>query len=331
MNGFNSINRSYIGRRKKEYFSLLVVGFLKAYNDFNGIYRDFLEYRHDENGPSKAALFERIKNLEEILFFDIEKKSHFLFRDEIDKNNKYSEIQAKYDDLNRYLASKDSSIRENEVKNTFSELRKSLLNKSIDSNIRRIFHILMILKENFYESEYHDVQYAQEHKYVVKIESLFNKPGHELNDSERHEFNHIKEIDKLNRKIITDTKNHTKLALDRCKTLFHETSEILLHIVHESRKNEILILNLLIERELVDKIYGCNAHERIFSQMYKSMPNLGNTGLEKAINYCKYNCGNITGLPEEIKYLLTNNSEGSQRIKEHESFKKTVECYFQEN
>jgi len=28
---------------------------------------------------------------------------------------------------------------------------------------------------------------------------------------------------------------------------------------------------------------------------------------------------------------LTNNSEGSQRIKEYKSFKKTVECYFQEN
>ncbi|GAH54394.1 unnamed protein product, partial [marine sediment metagenome] len=223
MNGLNSFSQSYIGRRKKEYISLLVVRFLKAYDAFNGIYRDFLEYGYDKNGLAKAALFERIKNLEEILFFDIEKKSHFLFRGEIDKSNKYTEIQAKYDDLNRYLASKDSSIRENEVKNTFSELRKSLLNKSIDSNIRRIFHILMILKENFYELEYHDVQYAQEHKYVVKIESLFNKLRHALNDSERHEFNHIKEIDKLSRKTIIDTKNHTKLAIDRCKTLFHET------------------------------------------------------------------------------------------------------------
>jgi len=61
------------------------------------------------------------------------------------------------------------------------------------------------------------------------------------------------------------------------------------------------------------------------------MPNLGNTGLDRAINYCKYNCNNITGLPESMKYLLPNNSEGSQRLKEHESCQKTMKCYFQEN
>ena len=331
MNGLNSLNQSYIGRRKKEYLSLLVVRFFKAYDVFNDIYRDFLEYEYDNNGVAKSALFERIKNLEESLFFDIEKKSQFLFRSEIGKNNKYTEIQAKYDDLNRYLAAKNSSITENEVKNTFSELRKSLLNKSIDSNIRRIFHILTILKVNFYELEYYEVEYVQEHKYVLKIESLFRKLGRALNDSERDELNHIKEIDKLGRKISTDTKNHIKIALGRCKSLFHETSEILLHVIHESRKNEILDLNLLRERELVDKIFGSNAHENIFSKMYKTVPNWGNTGVEKAINYCKYNCGNITGLPEAMKYFLTNNSEGSKGIEEYETFKKTVECYFQEN
>jgi len=332
MNGYNSFfSQSYISRRKKECLSLLVVRFFKAYDAFNGLYRDFLENGYDSNNLVKADFFKRIKYLEESLFFDIEKKSRFLFRGEIDKNNKYTEIQVKYDDLNRYLASENSSTKENEVKNTFSELRKSLLNKSIDSNIGRIFHILMILKVNFYELEYYEAEYVQEHKYVLKIESLFRKLGRALNDSERDELNHIKEIDKIGRKITTDTKNHIKIALGRCKSLFHETSEILLHVIHESRKNEILILNLLRERELVDKIFGCNAHEHIFSKMYKSMPNLGNTGLEKATNYCKYNCGNITGLPEAMEYLLPNNSEDSQRLKEHESFKKAVECYFQEN
>jgi len=59
---------------------------------FNGLYRDFLENGYDRNNLVKADFFKRIKYLEESLFFDIEKKSHFLFRGEIEKNNKYTEL-----------------------------------------------------------------------------------------------------------------------------------------------------------------------------------------------------------------------------------------------
>jgi hypothetical protein len=119
--------------------------------------------------------------------------------------------------------------------------------------------------------------------------------------------------------------------MQRCKSLFHETSEILLHVIQESRKNEVLVLNLLRERDLVDRIYGFKAHERIFSRMYASMPNLGLTGLEKAINYCRYNCNNTSGLPEVMDHLPVDNMEGSQRKRNSVSFKETVECYFQDN
>lgn len=331
MNVLTSFSQSGVGRRKEEYLSLLVIMFLKAYNDFNGIYIDYLEYEYDKNIDDKSIFFKRIKNLEESLFLDIEKKSHFIFGDDIDKNNTFTEIQTKYDDLQRYLTLKDNSIQKNEVKNIFYELRKSLLNKSMDINIKRIFHLLMIIKENFYELEYPEIKYIQEHDFAGKIESLFNKLEYKLNDSERDEFNHIKEIGSISRKIITDVKSHARMAADRCMTLFYETSEILLHVIHESRNNEFLILNMLREKELVNKVYGCNAYEHIFSKMYESMPNMGNTGLEKAVNYCKYSCGNITGLPEDMKYLVTDNSEGSQQIQEYKLFKRTEKCYFQEN
>jgi len=322
MEGLNKNNRSYIGRRKKEYLSFLVVRFLKAYDNFNGIYKDFSEYKHKKTKLAEFGLFERMKNLEETLFSDIEEKSRFLFR---------SEIETRYDDLKNIAASKYTSIKESKVKTAFSALRKSLLNKSVDSNIRRILHILTILKESFYEFQYYEIEYVHEHNYIGKIESLSNQLGHAFNDDERHEFNHIKVIDKLSRKILSDTKNHTEIALDRCRTLFYETSEILLHVIQECRRNEVLTLNLLIEKELVDKIYGSDASERIFSEMYKHLPSLGNSGLEKAINYLKDNCGNITALPEDIRSLATNDGKGSQRTKEYASFKKRVECYFQEN
>jgi hypothetical protein len=107
--------------------------------------------------------------------------------------------------------------------------------------------------------------------------------------------------------------------MQRCRALFQETSQILLHVIQEARKNEVLVLNLIRERELIDRIYGFKAHERIFSGMYASVPDLGHTGLEKAINYCKHNCNNTSGLPEVTDHPPTDDR----------SFKETAECYFQ--
>jgi hypothetical protein len=83
-------------------------------------------------------------------------------------------------------------------------------------------------------------------------------------------------------------------------------------MIQEARKNEILVLNLIRERELIDRIYGCEAHERIFSGMYAAGPDADRTGLEKAINYCRYNCNNISDLPEVTEHPRTDNSEQSQ-------------------
>jgi hypothetical protein len=323
MNGTKNYRQSYILRRKKEYLALLVVRFLRACDEFNSIYRDFCK-----DNPRKKVLtaeaenlfFERINHLEHSLFSDIEAKSRFLFRKSMSSNNDDVEIQSRYDDLIGCLTFENSSLNSHEVTNIFSQLRKSLLSKALDTNIRKILHILTLLKVNLHELEYYDVEYAQEHEYVLKIESLFAELKRALTDNEKHELNHIKELDKISRKIVNDTENHVKIAMQRCKSLFHETSEILLHVIQESRNNELLILNLLRERELIDRIYGFKAHEHIFSQMYAGMSDLGQTGVEKAINYCRYNCNNISGLPEVLNHLPTDNPKRSQKRENDLSF-----------
>jgi hypothetical protein len=333
LSGTKSFEQSYILRRKKEFLPLLVVRFFHAYDAFNLIYRDYQKYRlgtEGTNAQPEQYFFERTKHLEESLFLDIEAKSRFLFRQSWGTNTTEGEIRSKYDDLIADLTYRSSPVNDSEVSNTFSQLRKSLLSKSLDTNIRKILHILTLLKVNFHELEHYDVEYAQEHEYVVKIEALFAKLGRALEENEKHELDHVKEIDKMGRKIVNDTENHIRIAMQRCKSLFRETSEILLHVIQESRKNEVLVLNLLREIELVDRIYGFKAHERIFSRMYASMPNLGHTGLEKAINYCRYNCNNTAGLPEVMDHLPTDSTEGSELSKDNLSFKKTAGCYFLE-
>ena len=332
MSGTNDFNQSYIFRRKKEFLSLLVVRFLRANHVFNGIYGDFRKVGLGAVGyqsQAEGSLFKRINHLEQSLFFDIEAKSRFLFRHSRGTNLDDTEIQSKYDDLLAYLSFERSPVNDGEIGHTFSQLRKSLLNKSLDTNISKILHILRLLKVNLHELEYYDVEYAKEHEYVVRIESLFNKFGRVLEKHERHELDHIKDIDKISHKIVSDTKNHIRIAMKRCRSLFHETSQILLHVVQEARKNELLVLNLIRERELIDRIYGFEAHERIFSGMYASMPDLGLTGLEKAINYCRYNCNNTSGLPEVQDHLPADNPERSQSREENRSFTETADCYFQ--
>ena len=334
MSGTDNFNRSYIARRKKEFLSLLIVRFLHAYDIFNDVYEDYRKHGLGNTGyraQTDGSIFNRINHLEKSLFYDIESKSRFLFRRSRSTNLKDTEIQSKYDDLIAYLSFERSSVNDGEIGNTFSQLRKSLLNKSLDTNIGKILHILTLLRVNLHELEHYDAEYAREHEYVVKIESLFNKSGRVLEKQERHELDHIRDIDKISHKIVSDTKNHIKIAMQRCRSLFHETSQLLLHIIQEARNNEVLVLNLIRERELIDRIYGFKAHERIFFGMYAAMPNLGNTGLEKAISFCRYNCNNTSVLPEVTDHLPEDNPGHSQGSQDNRSCTETAECYFQRN
>jgi hypothetical protein len=316
LSGTSDFNQSYVVRRNKEFLSLLVVRFLRANDVFNGIYEDFRNAGLGAVGhqlPVEGSFYKRINQLEQSLFVDIEAKSRFLFRRSRGTTVDDTEIQSQYDDL--FAA--------------FSQIRKSLLNKSLDTNIRKILHILRLLKACLHELEHCDVEYAREHEYVAKLESFFTKFGRGLANHERHELDHIKDIDKISSKIVSDTKNHIRIAMQRCKSLFHETSQILLHVIQEARKNEVLVLNLVRERELIDRIYGFEAHERILAGMYASMPQLGNSGLEKAVNFCRHNCNNTSDLPEVASHLPGDNPDRTQNRKGSVSFKETRECYTQ--
>jgi hypothetical protein len=264
------------------------------------------------------------------LFWDVKEKTHFLFRDRIHEHNDSMGIEERFQHMKKMLSSKeDARVKRKRARIIFSDLKKSLLNKSLDTNIGRIFHILMILKESFYELQYYDVQYTQEHDYIEKIQTILPQLGYELNDSEMHEIDHIKEIDNLSQNIMTNTRSHAEIALNRCKALFLDTSEILLHILQESGRNEVLVLNLLREQELVDKIYGLGALEKIFAKMYEQLNSRGKTSMIKAIHFLKQTGGNITGLPYEIQEVMTED-EGRDRaiIEDLELFERKKECYF---
>ena len=60
--------------------------------------------------------------------------------------------------------------------------------------------------------------------------------------------------------------------------------------------NEVLVLNLLKERGLVERVYGDGAWETILSDMFHSIGTPGRSGAEKARSFVRRTCGNIEGL-----------------------------------
>jgi hypothetical protein len=85
---------------------------------------------------------------------------------------------------------------------------------------------------------------------------------------------------------------------ERCEALFAGTAEVIRHFMASARDNEILIQNLVQNRDLLEQVYGEGAAERIFSELCKGKAYTGRTGLERALNFARAKCGNVTALKE---------------------------------
>ncbi|MGA2614598.1 MAG: hypothetical protein ABSG38_14265 [Spirochaetia bacterium] len=121
-NGFES-------RRRKEELAFLVVKFLRAFLRFREIgqaYRAAAQI----NRLADSGLFERVRDLEEGLAFDLKEKAHYLFRTVSRQAN------------GAQKAGSPSS-------------RLAVDARSIDSYIGTGFHLLMILRESLYQIEHY--------------------------------------------------------------------------------------------------------------------------------------------------------------------------------
>lgn len=291
------VQAQYITRRKKEDLSFMVIRFMKAYIIFDGIYAAFKDVQNGGAGFGRAGLFAKIKTLEEKLVFDIKEKAHFLFRSEPGENSEQDLVSEKFADLEKILLlSQDQPAYKTQAREVFRALRQSLVRKSIDSYVGTGFHLFMILRESVYQLEFYVPQYLQELEYLTRIEYLTQRIGYDLDEEEEHELAHIRQVVKLCQSIASDTRELAAIALERCKSLFGETAEIIRHAIEESESNEVLILNLLKERELVEQVYGPGSCEALMNHIFRCAENDRQGGLEKALQFVKDSCGNIEAL-----------------------------------
>ena len=289
------VKRQYIERRRKEDFSFLVIRFLKAYVLYSDIYREFKNLQKQGGNFQDFGLFEKIRNLEQTLVFDIKEKAHFLFRSEQRDASEADSIASRFADLERILV-KGRETDRTAARRVFSELRISLVRKSIDSYIGTGFHLFMILLESLYQLENYVPQYRSELEYVERIEELTGRIGYEFDEEEEHELSHIRQVVDLSQSITSDTLELAAVAAERCTTLFRETAEILRHAIEETPVNEVLVLNLLREKTMVERVYGEGSWEEILAHMFRTVGARGHSGAQKAEAFVRSVCGNIEAL-----------------------------------
>jgi len=291
----NRVQKQYIDRRRKEDLSFLVVRFLRAHVGFFELYEEFKALLGKGADFQNAGLFAKIRNLEQTLVFDIKEKAHFLFRSDWVGTDESEVAGSRFADLERIILESQNADR-SKARKVFAELRKSLVRRSIDSYIGTGFHLFMILLESIYQLENYVPQYRGELEYLERIENLTDRLGYEFDQEEEHELDHIKQVVTLCQSITTDTQELANVALERCMALFRETAEILRHYIEDASSNEVLVLNLLKERGLVEQVYGAGAWESILSHMFRSAGEPGRSGAEKAESFVRRTCGNIEGL-----------------------------------
>ncbi len=266
----------YLARRRKEELSFLVVRFLRIFELFEGIYRDFRKAAAAGRGFGGSGLFQRVKEMEENLVFDIKEKAHFLFRGPV--RPEQEEVEAGSSGKN------------------MAGLRRSLLDRALDSTIGTGFHMFMILRECLYQLEVYAPRYGTELEQAGRLEGLVRQAGSRLGEEEAHELKHIRQIVKHGQVLSASTRELAGQALERCRALFQQAAELLRHLLEEAAHNEVLVLNLLRERESLDRVYGQGGAERIFSHMFRKTGSPQTPGLDKALAFARQHCGNTEAL-----------------------------------
>lgn len=304
MKSLSGSGEEYIQRKKKEDLAFLVVRFLAAYDRLNRVALDFQVIERRGSGFRRARLFEQIRDLEEGLVFDIKEKAHFLFRDRDKDADACRDTESGCRRLEELLVSSlDEDEKRNRAREIFLDIRRSLIGKAIDSYVGTGFHLFMILRESVYQLEHYVPLFQQERRYIRQMESLAARFGYQPGGEELEKLARLKEIDKQIQEAAGESRALARRSLESCQVLFQKTAEMIRLRITESGQNEVLVLNLLREKELVESIYGPGSLEEIFSQMlrYSGLP--GASGMEKALAFVRDRCGNIEGIPRQTRPL----------------------------
>jgi hypothetical protein len=270
-------------RRRKEQLAFLVVKFLRACASFKSIRAEF-RVLAPGGRLSGGGLFMKVRELAESLVFDLKEKAHFLFR---------SDPRALNGAAMKAAAARPGS---RDTRGLLAGMKSSIESRSIDSYIGTGYHLLQILQESLYQIELYTPELEREKGEIRRILELARTTGNAFSAEEKTELERLQALSELSVKFAAESEELALRVVERCEAIFAGTAEVIRHYMASARDNEILILNLIQNKGLLEEVYGEGAAEQIFSELCKGRGFSGKTGLERALSYARAKCGNVTAL-----------------------------------
>jgi len=276
-------------RRRKEERAFLVVKFMRAHDSFGRISEEF-RLRSSTGSLAGSGLFERVRELAESLVFDLKEKAHLLFRT--------AGNGAEAGGPNGSPADPRSGAAQpnGQSRKWLAAVERGIEARSIDSTIGTAYHLLLILQESLYQIERYTPELEREKAEINRILQLARAPGSNLTEAELEELERLRALDEASMRAAIESEDMTLRVMERCETVYAAAAEVIRHFVTGERDNEVLVLNLLQNRELVERIYGSGGLEAIFQEIFAGTEIAGETGTERALSFARARCGNLTAL-----------------------------------
>jgi len=259
-------------RRRKEQVAFLVVKFLRLHISFKEIAAEFHARSADATLPS-AGLYPRVAALAQGLGFDLKELAHALFRN-----------------------GPEHPAASPHHRQELSSMKTTLERRFLDSSIGTGFHLLMILQESLYQIERYSPELKQETTEIERIMELSRSATSAARGKKEDaaDLDSLHVLDEISSKLAGDAAGLAMVVMKRCEDLLDATARVIRRFGTSANENEILVLNLLQNRALVEKVYGEGSAEVILSEL--SAGYRGRTGVDRALAFVKAKCGNVSGL-----------------------------------
>jgi hypothetical protein len=263
-------------RRHKEREAFLVVKFLRVHAAFSGIAAEFAAL---STGTAHAlggsGLFEKVRELTGGIAFDLKEMAHYLFRSDAGPGSRASGRGKR-----QLLAGRKNSIER----------------LSIDSYIGTGYHLLLILQESLYQLKRYMPELEHEKSEVADILDLARAGRSARADQENAEVDRLRALEEISATLAVESLDMARQVMQRCESLLSGTASVIRRFLGSVRDNEILILNLLQNKGLVEGVYGEGAAEEILSELCAPTGPGQGTGTDRALRFVRERCGNVSAL-----------------------------------
>jgi hypothetical protein len=259
-------------RRHKEHVAFLVVKFLRMYAAFREIAAEF-NARADGGTLAGSGLFEKVRDLARGNAFDVKELAHRLFRNEGLPPSTRPAAHA--------------------TRKVITGMRGGIERRSIDSYIGTSFHLLLILQESLYQIEHYTPELQKEAGEIGRAFDLTRATGARIRADAKEDLDRLRVLDETGATLGLESTELARIVMRRCTALLDATARVIRGFIASDSNNEILVLNLLQNRELIDVVYGPGAAEMTFSVLCGGP---GGDGLACALAFVRSRCGNVSAL-----------------------------------